>query len=70
MLGAVVFGHQQQQAVIDAIHELVEEAGKPLWDWKPAAKDEAMIAKVTELRRNAICRRPISCARSRRVSSG
>ena len=49
MLGAVVFGHQQQQAVIDVIHELVEEAGKPLWDWKPAPKDQAMIDKVTEL---------------------
>jgi polyribonucleotide nucleotidyltransferase len=49
MLGAVVFGHQQQQAVIDAIHELVEEAGKPLWDWQPAPKDQAMIDKVTAL---------------------
>jgi polyribonucleotide nucleotidyltransferase len=47
MLGAVVFGHQQQQAVIDAIHELVEQAGKPLWDWKPAPKDQAMIDQVT-----------------------
>ncbi len=47
MLGAVVFGHQQQQAVIDAIHELVEQAGKPLWDWQPAPKDQAMIDKVT-----------------------
>ena len=35
MLGAVVFGHQQQQAVIELIHSLVEEGGKPLWDWKP-----------------------------------
>ncbi|HEV8500574.1 MAG TPA: polyribonucleotide nucleotidyltransferase [Casimicrobiaceae bacterium] len=47
MLGAVVFGHQQQQAVIELIHSLVEEAGKPEWDWQPAAKDEATIAKVT-----------------------
>ena len=47
MLGAVVFGHQQQQAVIELIHALVEEAGKPLWDWQPPAKDEALIAKVT-----------------------
>ncbi|MBA3507980.1 MAG: polyribonucleotide nucleotidyltransferase [Betaproteobacteria bacterium] len=47
MLGAIVFGHQQQQAVIEAIHSLVEEAGKPMWDWQPLAKDEAMIAKVT-----------------------
>src|SRR5499427_2285021 len=46
MLGAVVFGHQQQQAVIDLIHQLVEEAGKPLWEWQPPAKDEALIASV------------------------
>ena len=46
MLGAVVFGHQQQQAVIDVIHQLVEEGGKPLWDWQAPAKDEALIARV------------------------
>jgi polyribonucleotide nucleotidyltransferase len=32
MLGAVVFGHQQQKAVIDLIDQMVEEGGKPLWD--------------------------------------
>ncbi len=47
MLGAVVFGHQQQQAVIDLIHQLVEEGGKPLWDWTAPAKDEALVASVT-----------------------
>jgi polyribonucleotide nucleotidyltransferase len=47
MLGAVVFGHQQQQAVIELIHALVEEGGKPLWDWKPPEKDEAMATQVT-----------------------
>ncbi len=47
MLGAVVFGHQQQQAVIDLIHSLVEEGGRPEWDWQPPVKDEAMIAAVT-----------------------
>ena len=46
MLGAVVFGHQQQQAVISLIDELVEEGGKPLWDWQPPAKDQAMIDQV------------------------
>jgi polyribonucleotide nucleotidyltransferase len=46
MLGAVVFGHEQMQAAINAIHELVREAGKPIWDWKPAAKNEALIANV------------------------
>jgi polyribonucleotide nucleotidyltransferase len=37
MLGAVVFGHQQMQVAIAAIRELAKEAGKPRWDWKPAA---------------------------------
>ena len=46
MLGAVVFGHQQQQAVIALIDQLVEEGGKPLWDWQPPAKDEPLIALV------------------------
>jgi polyribonucleotide nucleotidyltransferase len=49
MLGAVVFGHEQMQTAIDAIHELVREGGKPEWDWQPAPKDEALIARVTEL---------------------
>jgi len=47
MLGAVVFGHDQQRAVINMIHELVEAAGKPLWDWKAAEKDAAMVDTVT-----------------------
>ena len=46
MLGAVVFGHQQGNIAINAIHELVRDAGKPAWDWKAPAKDEALIAKV------------------------
>jgi polyribonucleotide nucleotidyltransferase len=46
MLGAVVFGHDQQKAVIELINQLVEEAGKPLWDWKPQAKNQAMLDKL------------------------
>ncbi|MFN3296877.1 polyribonucleotide nucleotidyltransferase, partial [Caldimonas sp.] len=49
MLGAVVFGHEQGKVAIQAIHELVREGGKPEWDWQPAPKDEAFIAKVTAL---------------------
>jgi polyribonucleotide nucleotidyltransferase len=49
MLGAVVFGHEQMQAAIQAIDELAEQAGKPAWDWQPPAKDEALIARVAEL---------------------
>ncbi|MCA3069666.1 MAG: polyribonucleotide nucleotidyltransferase [Rhodocyclaceae bacterium] len=46
MLGAVVYGHQQMQLVIDAINELADEVGKPMWDWTPPAKDEALVARM------------------------
>ncbi|MBK7003223.1 MAG: polyribonucleotide nucleotidyltransferase [Rhodoferax sp.] len=49
MLGAVVFGHEQGNIAINAIHELVRDAGKPVWDWKPQPKDEALIAKIDAL---------------------
>jgi polyribonucleotide nucleotidyltransferase len=49
MLGAIVFGHEQGNIAINAIHDLVRDAGKPVWDWKPAAKDEVLIAKVVAL---------------------
>jgi hypothetical protein len=49
MLGAVVFGHEQGNIAINAINELVRDAGKPVWDWKAPAKDEALIAKVEAL---------------------
>jgi polyribonucleotide nucleotidyltransferase len=49
MLGAVMFGHQQMQAVIDAINEMADAASAPAWDWTPPAKDEALIAKIAAL---------------------
>jgi len=49
MLGAVVFGHQQMQNAIQAIHELADAAAKPAWDWQPPAKDEALHARVVAL---------------------
>jgi len=49
MLGGVVFGHEQGNIAINAIHELVRDAGKPAWDWAAPAKDEAFIGKVTAL---------------------
>ena len=49
MLGAVVFGHDQMKAVIDAIHALVEEGGKPEVEWTAPAKNETLIAQVAEL---------------------
>ena len=47
MLGAVVFGHEQMQAAINAINELVEVAGKPEWDWQAPARDEALWTAIT-----------------------
>jgi len=54
MLGAVVFGHEQGNIAVNAIHELVRDAGKPLWDWKPAAKDEALITKIDGLAKDKL----------------
>ncbi len=49
MLGAVVFGHEQGNIAINAIQELVRDAGKPEWNWQAPSKDEALIAKVSAL---------------------
>lgn len=49
MLDAVVFGHREMQVAINAINELVAKAGKPAWDWQPAPKNEALIARIVEI---------------------
>lgn len=49
MLGAVVFGHDQQQIVIENINALVAEAGKPRWDWQPEAANTALVSRVAAL---------------------
>ncbi|AWQ20235.1 polyribonucleotide nucleotidyltransferase [Pantoea ananatis] len=49
MLGAVVFGHDQQQVVIENINSLVAEAGKPRWDWQPEPANTALISRVAAL---------------------
>ncbi len=52
MLGAVMYGHEQMQAVINVINEMVDEVGAPLWDWAPKAKDEALVARIAGLANN------------------
>jgi polyribonucleotide nucleotidyltransferase len=50
MLGAVTFGHQQFQPVIQAIIELAEAAAKDPWDLPPASPEaEQIAAKAREL---------------------
>ncbi len=49
MLGAVMFGHEQMQAVIEAINQLADEVNNPVWDWAPPAKDETLASRVAQL---------------------
>jgi polyribonucleotide nucleotidyltransferase len=49
MLGAVVYGHEQMQTVINAINEFAAAVGTKPWDWTPPAVNEALKAKVAEL---------------------
>ncbi|MDQ3259743.1 MAG: polyribonucleotide nucleotidyltransferase [Pseudomonadota bacterium] len=49
MLGAVIFGHDQMQAAINAINDLVDEGGKDAWDWTPPEKDQTLVAHITEM---------------------
>ncbi|MDG6300874.1 polyribonucleotide nucleotidyltransferase [Glaesserella parasuis] len=49
MLAAVVFGHEQQQVVIENIKEFVKEAGKPCWDWVAPEPNTDLINKVKAL---------------------
>jgi polyribonucleotide nucleotidyltransferase len=46
MLGAVVFGHEQMQVVIDAINDLADECGKDAWDWSAPVADAVMLEKM------------------------
>ena len=47
MLGAVLFAHQEYQAVVSAVKEFAAEVGKPRWDWQPAPENEAVKQAVT-----------------------
>ncbi|TDB49162.1 polyribonucleotide nucleotidyltransferase [Photorhabdus luminescens] len=49
MLGAVVFGHDQQQVVIDNINALAAEAGKEKWDWSPEPVNQVLHDRVAAL---------------------
>jgi polyribonucleotide nucleotidyltransferase len=48
MLGAVVFGHEQMQPVIEVIKALAREAGRPSIDWQAPAADERLAKAVAE----------------------
>ena len=54
MLGAVMFGHQQLQAAIDAISDLAQRAGKPAWDWQPPETDQTLKDQIEMLARTPL----------------
>ena len=49
MLGAVMFGHEQIQVVIQAINEMADAVGADAWEWTAPAKNEALIAQISSL---------------------
>ncbi len=46
MLGAVVYGHEQQQVVISAINEFAAEVARPAWNWVAPVRNEALDALI------------------------
>jgi polyribonucleotide nucleotidyltransferase len=46
MLGAVVFGHEQQQVVINAIRELAAEVNTPAMEWVAPAENNDLLGAV------------------------
>ena len=47
MLGAVLFAHDEMQAVVNAVNEFAAEAAKPTWDWQAPAEDVELKEAVT-----------------------
>ncbi|EML1873225.1 polyribonucleotide nucleotidyltransferase [Proteus mirabilis] len=54
MLGAVVFGHEQQQVVIENINALVAEVGKEKWDWAPEPINQSLHDRIAQLAQTRI----------------
>ena len=48
MLGGVLYAHQEMQAVVQAVADLVKDAGKTPWEWSLPAEDTALTAVVAE----------------------
>lgn len=49
MLGAVVFGHEAAKIIVENINQLVEQAGKPAWEWQAKPKNVELDNKLREL---------------------
>ena len=49
MLGAVMYGHEQMQTVINVIQELKDEVGKEQWPVEEIEKDASLVKLVNDL---------------------
>ncbi len=54
MLGAVMYGHEQQQVVIKEIEAFKEQVNRPVWDWQKPAEDEELVKTVEDMARDAV----------------
>lgn len=54
MLGAVMYGHEQQQTVINEIEAFKEQVNRPVWDWQKPQEDQELVQTVQELARDAV----------------
>lgn len=48
MLGAVLYAHQEMQAVVQAVAELAKDCAKPMWEWAVEPENAALTAAVIE----------------------
>ncbi|GAB3483829.1 polyribonucleotide nucleotidyltransferase [Azotobacter salinestris] len=46
MLGAVLYAHEEFQAVIQAIKEFAAEAARPAWSWEPPTEPSALLEAI------------------------
>ena len=49
MLGAVMYGHQEMQTVVNAVTEFAQEVNTPAWDWQPPVENTELKNKIKEI---------------------
>ena len=70
MLGAVLYGHEQMQAAIKVINEMVAEVGKPKWDWQPPATAAELTGALAAFEADVTAAYAISDKKARQEAVG
>ncbi|AMA65182.1 Polyribonucleotide nucleotidyltransferase [Candidatus Arsenophonus lipoptenae] len=55
IFGAIIFGHEQQQIVIENINSLTIKINKEKWNWQPDLINEELNIHITELVEKYLC---------------